>query len=424
MSTPVIVVENLSKLYRLGEVGTGSLAHDVNRWWHGIRGKDDPYSQVGQLNDRTKKAESEWVYALKDINFEVKQGEALGIIGRNGAGKSTLLKILSRVTAPTSGQVRVKGRIAALLEVGTGFHPELTGKENIFLNGAILGMTKAEIRSKFDQIIDFSGCEAYLDTPVKRYSSGMQVRLAFAVAAHLEPEILIVDEVLAVGDSEFQKKCIGRMSEVTGEGRTILFVSHNLVAVTKLCKTAILLQNGKIEQRGFVDSVAEQYLSHPTLSSLKHTVALPEQSSLHSIWVEQATILRNGKPDCCFETGDKISLEISFSSLKPVSKPVLGYLIRSATGENVVCANNQFLPSPEFDLGVREGVIKCELEQVPLVAGIYTISLWLCIQPNDQFYIEEVLHFSVEHKNIWGTDGIPPPNLAKLWWPTRFTLSH
>ena len=260
MSTPVIKVENLSKLYRLGEVGTGSLAHDINRWWHLIWGKEDPYSQVGRINDRTKKAESDYTWALKDINFEVKQGEVLGIIGRNGAGKSTLLKILSRVTAPTNGMVKVRGRIAALLEVGTGFHPDLTGRENLYLNGAILGMRKKEIDGKLDEIVDFSGCAAYLDTPVKRYSSGMQVRLAFAVAAHLEPEILIVDEVLAVGDAEFQKKCLGKMQDVAGHGRTILFVSHNMVAVQSLCSRAISLEQGAIQATGPVRHVVSSYL--------------------------------------------------------------------------------------------------------------------------------------------------------------------
>ena len=260
MSSPVIRVENLSKLYRLGEVGTGSLVHDINRWWHRIRGKEDPYSQVGQVNDRTKKAESDYTWALKDINFEVKQGEVLGIIGRNGAGKSTLLKILSRVTGPTSGMVKVRGRIAALLEVGTGFHPDLTGRENLYLNGAILGMRKFEIDRKLDEIVDFSGCAAYLDTPVKRYSSGMQVRLAFAVAAHLEPEILIVDEVLAVGDAEFQKKCLGKMQDVAGHGRTILFVSHNMVAVQSLCTRALYLDQGAVLLDGSVNIVISGYL--------------------------------------------------------------------------------------------------------------------------------------------------------------------
>ena len=256
-----IQVENLSKLYRLGEVGTGSLAHDINRWWHRLSGREDPYVQVGQVNDRTKKAGSDWVWALKDINFEIKQGEAVGIIGRNGAGKYTLLKILSRITAPTSGEIKVKGRIASLLEVGTGFNPELTGKDNIYLNGAILGMRKKEIDGKLDQIVDFSGCEAYLDTPVKRYSSGMQVRLAFAVAAHLDPEILIVDEVLAVGDFSFQKKCLSRMQDVTAEGRTVLFVSHDMQAISTLTSRSLYLKNGAVSFEGGTGDVIRHYLN-------------------------------------------------------------------------------------------------------------------------------------------------------------------
>lgn len=243
----VIKAENISKQYRLGQVGTGTLSHDINRFWHKIRGLEDPYLKIGETNDRTSKGDSDYVWSLRDINFEIEQGDAVGIIGRNGAGKSTLLKLLSRVTKPTTGNIYTKGRIASLLEVGTGFHPEMTGRENIFLNGAILGMTRKEITRKFDEIVDFSGVERYVDTPVKRYSSGMYVRLAFAVAAHLESEILIVDEVLAVGDAEFQKKCLGKMGDVSkGEGRTVLFVSHNLSAVQELCNTGILLEKGKI----------------------------------------------------------------------------------------------------------------------------------------------------------------------------------
>ncbi|WP_426060743.1 polysaccharide ABC transporter ATP-binding protein [Hymenobacter sp. B1770] len=246
MSNVAIKVEDLGKLYRLGEIGTGTLSHDLNRAWARLRGKEDPFAKIGETNDRTAKGGSDFVWSLKDVNFEVQQGEVLGIIGRNGAGKSTLLKILSKVTAPTMGRIKVRGRIASLLEVGTGFHPELTGRENIFLNGAILGMNKAEIRSKFDEIVDFSGVERYIDTPVKRYSSGMYVRLAFAVAAFLEPEILIVDEVLAVGDAEFQKKCLGRMKNVSvNDGRTVLFVSHNMAAVKQLCNRALVMQQGK-----------------------------------------------------------------------------------------------------------------------------------------------------------------------------------
>lgn len=257
----ILKAENISKQYRLGQVGTGTLSHDINRWWHKIRGKENPYLKIGETNDRSTKGSSDYVWALQDINFEVERGEVLGIIGKNGAGKSTLLKILSKVTAPTTGSIKSRGRIASLLEVGTGFNGEMTGRENIFLNGAILGMTKKEISSKLDEIIEFSGCERYIDTPVKRYSSGMTVRLAFAVAAFLEPEILVVDEVLAVGDAEFQKKAIGKMQAISREGgRTVLFVSHNMAAIQKLCTKCILLQNGKFIAQGKTEDIIQQYL--------------------------------------------------------------------------------------------------------------------------------------------------------------------
>jgi len=258
----ILKAENISKQYRLGTVGTGTLSHDLNRWWHRIRGKEDPYLKVGETNDRSTKGNSDYVWALQDINFEVKRGEVLGIIGKNGAGKSTLLKILSKVTAPTTGTIKSRGRIASLLEVGTGFNPELTGRENIYLNGAILGMTKKEITSKIAEIIEFSGCERYIDTPAKRYSSGMTVRLAFAVAAFLEPEILVVDEVLAVGDAEFQKKAIGKMQDISREGgRTVLFVSHNMAAVKSLCTRGIVLENGTIKLIADVEQAVSYYLS-------------------------------------------------------------------------------------------------------------------------------------------------------------------
>lgn len=261
MKNLAIKAENISKQYRLGEVGTGTLSHDLNRFWSKIRGKEDPYLKIGDTNNRTSTGGSDYVWSLKDINFEIEQGDAVGIIGRNGAGKSTLLKLLSKVTKPTTGNFKVNGRIASLLEVGTGFNPEMTGRENIFMNGAILGMRKHEIKRKFDEIVAFSGVEKYVDTPVKRYSSGMYVRLAFAVAAHLESEILIVDEVLAVGDAEFQKKCLGKMGDVSrGEGRTVLFVSHNLSAVKSLCNTGLLLQNGLLHFAGTVDETLDAYL--------------------------------------------------------------------------------------------------------------------------------------------------------------------
>ena len=257
----VIEIQNLSKIYRLGEIGTGTISRDLERWFKmKIRGQEDPFLRIGETNESSKKGVSDVVYALKDINFEVQQGEALGIIGKNGAGKSTLLKCISRVTSPTTGKINIKGRIASLLEVGTGFHPELTGRENIFLNGAILGMRKKEIIRKLEEIIDFSGVERYIDTPVKRYSSGMYVRLAFAVAAHLESEIMVVDEVLAVGDAEFQRKSLGKMGEVSKiGGRTVLFVSHNLASVKSLCTKGILLNNGELFSSDNVNNIIDKY---------------------------------------------------------------------------------------------------------------------------------------------------------------------
>ncbi|TDO23136.1 ABC transporter ATP-binding protein [Pedobacter duraquae] len=256
----VIKAENLSKAYQLGEIGTGTISRDLERWWAKVRGKEDPFMRIGETNDRSIRGTSDIVWSLKDINFDVQQGDAVGIIGRNGAGKSTLLKILSRVTAPTTGSIKIKGRVASLLEVGTGFHPELSGRENIYLNGSILGMRKAEIKKHFDAIVDFSGVERYIDTPVKRYSSGMYVRLAFAVAAHLESEILVVDEVLAVGDAEFQKKCLGKMNDVSkGEGRTVLFVSHNMTAIRNLCRNSLLLNNGIIALNDVTEVIVDQY---------------------------------------------------------------------------------------------------------------------------------------------------------------------
>ncbi len=269
----ILKAENISKQYRLGQVGTGTLSHDLNRWWHSIRGKEDPYLKVGDINNRATKGASDYVWALRDINFEVKRGEVLGIIGKNGAGKSTLLKILSKVTSPTTGIIKSKGRIASLLEVGTGFNPELTGRENIFLNGAILGMTKKEINSKIGEIIEFSGCERYIDTPTKRYSSGMTVRLAFAVAAFLEPEILVVDEVLAVGDAEFQKKAIGKMQDISREGgRTVLFVSHNMAAVKSLCTRALVLEFGEVKFASDVESAVSYYLGGGDAATLNKRI--------------------------------------------------------------------------------------------------------------------------------------------------------
>ena len=308
----ILKIENVSKQYRLGTVGTGTISHDLNRFFAKIRGKEDPFLKIGEANDRASTADSDYVWALKDINFEVKRGEVLGIIGRNGAGKSTLLKILSKVTGPTTGTIKSKGRIASLLEVGTGFHPEMTGRENIFLNGAILGMTKKEIANKLNEIVEFSGCERYIETPVKRYSSGMKVRLAFAVAAFLEPDILVVDEVLAVGDAEFQKKAIGKMQDISNtNGRTVLFVSHNMGAVKSLCKTGIVIDKGCIVFKGKSHDAIQHY---QTLSKTIESVAVNERKDRlgnGKIRVSEVSFLNN-KDEIIGEivSGDPLKVKI------------------------------------------------------------------------------------------------------------------
>lgn len=302
----ILKVENISKQYRLGLVSTGALVDDLKRFWYRIRGKEDPFLKIGDTNNRETKGNSDYVWALEDINFEVKCGEVLGIIGKNGAGKSTLLKILSRVTAPTTGEIKTRGRIASLLEVGTGFHGELTGRENVYLNGAILGMSKVEITQKIDEIIVFSGCERYIDTPVKRYSSGMTVRLAFAVAAFLEPDILVIDEVLAVGDAEFQKKAIGKMQDISkGEGRTVLFVSHNMASVKKLCTRLILLEHGSIKLIGNVNEVIDLYIDNK-----QHSLNYYNKNDDKEIYI---TKVEFDKGNNAFQANDDIKFNIKIN---------------------------------------------------------------------------------------------------------------
>jgi lipopolysaccharide transport system ATP-binding protein len=316
-----ITVENLSKIYRLGEIGTGTMAQDIDRWFKTkVMGKEDPFLKIGENNDRSKKGNGDIVYSLQDINFEINQGDAVGIIGRNGAGKSTLLKILSRVTTPTKGKINIKGRMASLLEVGTGFHPELTGRENIYLNGAILGMRKREIDRKIEEIIDFSGVERYIDTPVKRYSSGMYVRLAFAVAAHLESEILVVDEVLAVGDAEFQKKCLGKMGEVSkGEGRTILFVSHNLESIKSLCDFGINLNCGKLDFLGSATSAVDRYLN--LNSNLETTFQAIEKKTNTAVAINFVGVFPNNLNSTIFLINEEIKIKIGY--FVDTQKPIL-----------------------------------------------------------------------------------------------------
>ncbi|MEY5046512.1 MAG: hypothetical protein RL713_1737, partial [Bacteroidota bacterium] len=330
----VIQVENLSKLYRLGEVGTGSIFNDVNRFWHTVRGKEDPYMRVGEVNDRTQNAKSDFIWALKDIDFDVEQGEVLGIIGRNGAGKSTLLKILSRTTAPTTGSIKVKGRIASLLEVGTGFHPELSGRDNIFMNGTILGMTRAEIKSKFDEIVEFAGVARYLDTPVKRYSSGMYVRLAFAVAAHLESENLIIDEVLAVGDTEFQKKCLGKMKDISEkQGRTVLFVSHNIDSVIKLSKKIIVLNRGIISSHNTTEHTSMEYLRGAYEMSPIHECQYRylDKLIIDKIWVENSS----GDIDSQINVTEEFYLNMEYEVMSPNLKVFHSINLYNESGAHV-----------------------------------------------------------------------------------------
>ncbi|GAA0871251.1 ABC transporter ATP-binding protein [Gangjinia marincola] len=386
----ILKVENLSKQYRLGLVGTGSLKDDLTRLYYRLRGKEDPFSQVGIENDREATSGGDYVLALKDISFEVHQGDVLGIIGRNGAGKSTLLKILSRVTSPTEGFVKCAGRVASLLEVGTGFHNELTGRENIFLNGAILGMTKAEIELKLDEIIEFSGCKLYIDTPVKRYSSGMRVRLAFAVAAHLEPDILIIDEVLAVGDAEFQKKAIGKMQDISkGEGRTVLFVSHNMASVKSLCTRSIVLRNGKVAFEGNVDEGVHFYLSDGNSggSMTNRFFSDDQNANTAEFSLNKMYLTAEGK-----ELSDPITREDNILVTTIIDKKEPGEInvivrMKDDSG-NYIFSTNQFDDAPQ-ECGIREQTL--HLPKYFFNEGTFYFDLLLTRGKNTLFFEPDVL---------------------------------
>ncbi len=374
MSDVILKAEGISKQYRLGVVGTGTLSHDLNRFWHQIRGKEDPYTKIGAVNDRSSKASEEYVWALRDINFEVKQGEVLGIIGKNGAGKSTLLKILSRVTGPTTGSIKTKGRIASLLEVGTGFHPELTGRENIYLNGAILGMTKAEVNDKIDEIIEFSGCAMYVDTPTKRYSSGMRVRLAFAVAAHLEPEILVIDEVLAVGDAEFQKKAIGKMQDISqGEGRTVLFVSHNMESVQQLCTRCLVLENGTSVFEGNVEQAISYYLSN----KIENNINLPinvNGISIIDYYIRDFT----GNKSKGFLLGEKGSLHLFVKNTSNFKINVNARLQIFNSKEVLITTLNTYHVNKNINISQNVTMeFQCEIYKNQITSGSYIIGVQL-----------------------------------------------
>ncbi|MCF6212484.1 MAG: ABC transporter ATP-binding protein [Flavobacteriaceae bacterium] len=415
MSDIILKVENVSKQYRLGVVGTGTISHDLNRWWYKIRGKEDPFLKIGDSNDRSTKGNSEYVWALKDINFEVKRGEVLGIIGKNGAGKSTLLKILSKVTSPTTGSIKSKGRIASLLEVGTGFHPEMTGKENIFLNGAILGMTKKEINAKLDEIIEFSGCERYIDTPVKRYSSGMKVRLAFAVAAHLEPDILVVDEVLAVGDAEFQKKAIGKMQDISNtEGRTVLFVSHDMVAVQNLCSSCILLENGLLKKRGATNDVIKFYLTSDEKNKDKNDSYDLTKSSkftdskyfqLVKLEIIDEILGKGFKVTSC----KSCEFKIYYTAPNLLKKAIkIGITIKDDFFKPLMTFNSTFI-NKSLCVEKTNDFISCKVDTMNLASGDYHIHIWFIIDEEKEIIIENAGKFLIVKNNIYGTGILPDP---------------
>ncbi|WP_369769534.1 ABC transporter ATP-binding protein [Flavobacterium sp. WC2416] len=404
----ILKAENISKQYRLGQVGMGTLSHDLNRWWYQVRGKEDPYLKIGDTNDRSTKGQSDYVWALQDVNFEVERGEVLGIIGKNGAGKSTLLKILSKVTAPTTGSIKSRGRIASLLEVGTGFNVEMTGRENIFLNGAILGMTKKEIYSKLDEIIDFSGCERYIDTPVKRYSSGMTVRLAFAVAAFLDPEILVIDEVLAVGDAEFQKKAIGKMQEISkGEGRTVLFVSHNMEAIQKLTTRCIVLENGSVVFSGDSNQAIKKHI----LSNFKEIIIQEWETPEVAPGNEFAKLKKirvldeNEKQKHDFDITEDFFIEIEYWDYNERYQNTAIIHVKNEL-EEILFASNEF-NSPSWDEShFEKGIIKakCKIPKNFLAEGKYTILVAIGNYNPNMIHvkIDEALTFSIRDNNTGG----------------------
>ena len=416
----VIKAENISKQYRLGQVGTGTISHDLNRFWHKIRGKEDPYLKIGETNDRTTKGDSDYVWSLRDINFEIQQGDAVGIIGRNGAGKSTLLKLLSRVTKPTTGSIYTKGRIASLLEVGTGFHPEMTGRENIFLNGAILGMTRKEITRKFDEIVDFSGVERYIDTPVKRYSSGMYLRLAFAVAAHLESEILIVDEVLAVGDAEFQKKCLGKMGDVSkGEGRTVLFVSHNMGAIKNLCSSSIFLNNGRVEFIGDVNAgISKYYSSNIDYLENKEVGIFDFKNHINKKNAEYGILKAELYCDNILTkkiiSGSKVKIKLYYNAYRDFFEPEIGIVIKDYENNNYIGLNNKHL-GIDFNIKEGKGSVEIIIDNFPIYANSeFFINLYFGDQGPNYEILENAIKFSVIGEDYFGSGRQLPYEFNKI----------
>ena len=409
-----IEFENISKQYRLGLVSTQTLAHDLRRFWiTNILGKEDPYLKIGETNDRATKGTSDYVWALRDINFKVEQGDVVGIIGKNGAGKSTLLKLLSRVTGPTTGTIRAHGRIGSLLEVGTGFHGEMTGRENIFMNGAILGMTRSEIQAKLDEIIDFSGCERYIDTPVKRYSSGMTVRLGFAVAAFLEPEILVVDEVLAVGDAEFQKKAIGKMKDVShSQGRTVLFVSHNMTAVKNLCKTGIILNNGELQYSGPISEVIDRYLDNQFFRSSLQLSEIKDRYGNGSMRFTDIEFISKKESNTSFVVGDAITIKLSFELINKdvkIQKSRIDIGINTMMDQRVLWLSTYMF---EDNVDFSKGHVMFNIPQMLLNSGTYNVNLYCEINGELADWIQNCAKIQMHFHDFYGNGRNLPEDVS------------
>tara|TARA_B110000483_G_scaffold78126_2_gene97382 strand:+ start:826 stop:2118 length:1293 start_codon:yes stop_codon:yes gene_type:complete len=421
MSNPVIKVEGISKMYDLGLVGTGTLSKDINRLVAKMLRKPDPYAKITELNDRTVKSKSNSIWALKDVNFNVKQGEVLGIIGKNGAGKSTLLKLLSRITTPTNGSIKIKGRVASLLEVGTGMHPEMTAKQNIYLNGAMLGMNRKEITSKLDEIVEFAGIAKYIDTPIKRFSSGMQVRLGFAVAAFLEPEILIVDEVLAVGDAEFQKKAIGKMKDVSsGQGRTVLFVSHNMASVKSLCTSAILMSHGTVQEAGPVSQIISSYLNDQTEVAINQFLGDDVQRMGSGQLKFEKISLRDitGEYLDYVECGQNFIMDLYFKTYKDDAFKALHFSINLKDSEDRSVAHTSNIVSNGEEYNnvsyPASGKVSCEFKNFSLQPGSYLIEIYCASYREPLDHILMAGKLVVEHGTFYKTNLLPPHGFSLL----------
>lgn len=405
-----IRIENVSKKYRLGEVGTGTLSHDLHRLWASLRGQPDPFAKVGEVNDR-EQGGGEYAWALKDVTFDVSQGEILGIIGRNGAGKSTLLKLLSRVTAPTTGCIKTKGRIASLLEVGTGFHPELTGRENVYLNGAIMGMTRNEVMKRLDEIVEFSGCAKYIDTPVKRYSSGMTVRLGFSVAAHLDCEILIVDEVLAVGDISFQQKCLGKIREISrGSGRTVIFVSHNMASVQSLCTSASLMEMGTVKATGDVSKIVEEYLSLEINKKIKS-----------SIFKNGFSLQNDAGLFFQANCGDDIEIAFGVNSLEQIDSLSVGFLILGYDDVVLGGASSKMVLTYAKKTANR-WYVRLTLIKPNLIQGEYKVKIYLGDGQVDQVSFDECLRLRINEFDVYRIGRALPSAWGKVFFNVNWDL--